>query len=99
MDQRLKLHQILRGICDNVYFQPPTNLEIKYPCIVYSIDSDNTRYADNQKYLKRLRYSVTIIDRDPDSRLLNAVLDLMYTSLDRHFVNDNLHHYVITLYF
>ena len=34
----------------NVYFQPPENLKMVYPCIRYSRDTINNEFADNIVY-------------------------------------------------
>ena len=43
---RLGLDEILRSLAPNVYFQPPETIKIKYPCIIYSLDDYDTRFAD-----------------------------------------------------
>ena len=49
MGQRVDLQAILENAIDskNVYFQPPENLKLKYPCVVYTVDAAVTTYADN----------------------------------------------------
>ncbi|MDB5716245.1 MAG: hypothetical protein JWO15_3642 [Sphingomonadales bacterium] len=101
MDQRLKLHAILEQILGSayVYFQPPSNIKMKYPCIIYHRDAANTRFADNSPYRHTKRYAVTIIDGDPDSPIPDKVAELPLCSFDRAFVADNLNHDVYSLYF
>lgn len=99
MAQRTSLQSILEAITANVYFQPPTNIEMMYPCIVYSRDSSNTKRADNRLYKLTKRYQVTVIDRNPDSDLPDVVEELPLCSFNRFFAADNLNHYVFTLYF
>ena len=43
--RRLQLHEILVGILgnENVYFQPPANLVMQYPCIRYERMSVGTQ--------------------------------------------------------
>ena len=83
----------------HVYFQPPEGFKLKYPCIVYELDRIETNFANNLPYLHNKRYSVTVITKDPDSEIPGLVADLPMCSHDRHFVNDNLHHDVFTIYF
>lgn len=52
---------------DNVYFEPPESIRLKYPCIVYHRSYIETKPADNRNYLLNTEYTVTIIDTDPDS--------------------------------
>lgn len=98
MGQRLELQAILAGIPGVVkaYFQPPNGAEMEYPCIVYERSSINvnTWHADNIKYWRMKRYSVTVIDRSPDSPIVDAVESLRYTEIERFFVADGLNHTV-----
>lgn len=84
---------------DNVYFQPPDNLVMNYPCIVYNREKPDAQFANNKLYLYRERYQVTLMDRDPNSPTIYKIASLPLTSQDRWFASDNLNHYVFTLYF
>lgn len=101
MGQRLELQALLIELLgsDNVYFQPPSNLVMKYPAIVYQRQNADVRYADNKVYKDLTRYQVTVIDSDPDSVIHKKLLDLPMCSYDRFFVADNLNHDVYNLYF
>lgn len=96
---RLQLQMLLKGITTNVYFQPPNNTVLKYPCIVYNRESTESAYADNSPYRQTKRYSVTVIDSNPDSLLPDKVAQLPLCSHNRFFVADNLNHDVFQLYF
>lgn len=98
MDRRLALDKIFRGIAPNVYFQPPENLKLAYPCIVYELEQIETFHANNVPYADYDRYSVTVIDRDPESSITRQIVTLPMCRHERHFVNDNLHHDVFTIY-
>jgi hypothetical protein len=101
MAQRLELQAILELILGspNVYFQPPNNVQMKYPAVVYQIDQYDVRHADNKNYRRQTRYQVTVIDRDPDSGIPDVVADLPLCSFERFFVADNLNHNVFNLFF
>lgn len=99
MGQRLDLQDLLETITPRVYFQPPTNVKLEYPCIKYERDDESAKYADNRLYNHRKRYLVTVIDADPDSTLPDAVRNLPYCAFDRHYVGDSLNHDVFNLYF
>ena len=99
MAPRLQLHETLKGIVDHVYFQPPNNIEIKFPCIRYERDSDLSEFAGNRPYVYVRRYQVTVIDRDPDSSIADQVEGLPLCRFDRFFAADNLNHFVFTLFF
>jgi hypothetical protein len=93
------LHDILVGITPKVYFQPPPNDKIEYPCIVYSRDDSDVKHAGNNPYSFTWRYQVTLIDRDPDSPVLDKLAALPLCDFNRSFKANNLNHDVFTLYF
>lgn len=101
MAQRLDLQALLETLLGtrNVYFQAPSNLQMKYPAIVYNRDNINTEFADNKPYTHKKRYQVTIIDKDPDSEIHEKVAALPMCSYDRSYTADNLYHDVFTLFF
>jgi hypothetical protein len=101
MAPRLDLQEVLKTILgsDKVYFQPPANVQMVYPCIVYKRDDVDTRFADNGPYHRTKRYQVTVIDRDPDSEIPDKIAELPLCSFAQHFVADGLNHDVLSLYF
>lgn len=98
--KRLELHEKLCDILGsrNCYFRPPTGLNLKYPCILYDHTNNMEDYADNHMYRNRKRYSVTIVDEDPDSEIPDRLQELSYCSSDRNYISENLNHFVYTLY-
>lgn len=101
LTRRLKLHKLLCNVAQsqNVYFQPPETVKIKYPAIVYGLDDMNNLYANDDVYLSKRRYSITVIDKDPDSLLVGKIAVLPTCRFSRHYTKDNLNHDVFTLYF
>lgn len=99
MAPRLQLHELLGTFTDNVYFQPPTNVELKYPCIVYKRDFAETEFADNAPYSRETRYMVTVIDRDPDSDIPGKVADMPKSVFNRFFTFGDLNHDVYNVFF
>lgn len=101
MDRRLDLQSLLVSILGspNVYFQPPENLKLQYPCIIYTRDKIEQRYADDRTYSHKVRYSLTLITRSPDSDLVMKILELPYCSYDRCYAADSLNHDTFTLYY
>lgn len=99
MAPRLQLQSTLEQIAPKVYFQPPNNIALEYPCIVYSRSGSELEHADNALYRQTKQYSVTVIDRNPDSELPDKVEALQMCSFDRWYAADNLNHYVFTLFF
>lgn len=100
MDRRLQLQSLLEDILGsgNVYFQPPDNVVMQYPCIVYGRDGASKIFADNTGYRRRQRYQVTYIDRDPDNSVIEKLGLLPLCSDRRSFVADGLNHDVFELY-
>lgn len=82
----------------NVYYSPPSSLRMKYPCIKYNLVNANVDSADNIKYIIQKRYTLTFISADPDSVIVDKLLELPYCSLDRPYTTNNLTHYVFTIY-
>jgi len=95
---RAQLQTLLESICPHVYFQPPSNIIMQYPCIVYRRTSEEVKWADNGRFNEYLRYEVTIIDRDPDSPIPGLLKQTPLVSFDRHFASDDLNHDVYNLY-
>jgi len=83
----------------NVYFQPPTNVRLQYPCIVYHRDFADTKFADDEPYNHTKRYQITVIDQDPDSEIPDKVAALPMSLFNRFFTADDLNHDVYNVYF
>lgn len=100
---RLRLHEILCDILGsrNCYFKPPANITMQYPCIVYELEGVSTRHADDRRYLKNKRYSLTVIDHDPDSPIVDRLINsgLKYLEQNDSYVSEGLQHFLFTLYY
>lgn len=102
MASRLELHNELRSLLgsNNVYFQPPESLKIKYPAIVYKKRSGNLKHADNSPYFFRTCYQVVIIDYDPDSPWTEMMLGTFkYCRPEREYAAENLNHWPFEIYY
>ena len=101
MGERLQLQQLLEEALGspNVYFQPPANIEMAYPAIVYHRDQARTSFAGNSPYRYTQRYQVTVIDRDPDNEVIKKIAALPMSTFNRFFTAENLNHDVFNLYF
>lgn len=98
LDLQMELEELMEG--NMVKFQPPPKYQLTYPCIVYNLDSGVTRFAGNMPYTFTRRYSVTLIDRNPDSRFIEKLaMAFPMITMDRVFSTQGLHHYVYTLYY
>ncbi len=83
----------------HVYYQPPPSKILEYPAITYSYDGADRKFANDNGYTLKNRYTVTLIDKNPDSDFIKNIFGLRHCSFDRSFKNDNLNHTVFTLYF
>lgn len=101
MGSRLKLQSLLEELLGskNVYFQPPTNLNMSYPAIKYSTDDIDAKKADDTAYIITKRYEVIVISPKPDNPVIEKLLSLPMCSYDRQYKADNLYHDVLTLYY
>ena len=63
MAPRLNLQTSLEQVLGsrNVYFQPPENLKMSYPAIVYHLNDEWVRHADDMGYFRKKRYQITVI--------------------------------------
>lgn len=102
MDRRLQLHDMLKtvmgGLTSKVYFQPPSNVKVEYPCIVYQRDGADTEFASNLPYSFNQRYQVTLIDRDPDNPAREMIAALPMCRYERYFAANNLNHDIFVIY-
>lgn len=100
-DRRLELHKKLVELLgnNNVYYRPPENLKMQYPCIRYKKDNILINHANNHSYRKTDRYQITVIDKKPDNEVIDKLLELPMSGFDTHYESDNLNHDVITLYY
>jgi hypothetical protein len=100
LDRRKQLNDILKVLLgsNNVYFQPPDNVTMQYPCIVYERDNASVKHADNSPYNVRQRYQVTLIDRNPDSEVVDKLLAMPLSAFSRHFATSGLNHDVFVIY-
>lgn len=102
MGRRLNLHEELCEVLGSkrVYFQPPENVKLEYPCIIYSRSSIDTRYANNKVYRYTYAYELMVIGDDPDETISDALLNhFSMIRHGRHFVSDNLNHDTFILYY
>lgn len=101
MADRLELHSLLQELLgsSNVYYQPPESIKMQYDAIRYSKKTIESEYANDRKYLMRDCYELMVISRLPDNPVIKKLLELPYCSYDRHYVADNLHHDVLTIYY
>lgn len=91
------LEELLKS--KNVYFQPPPTIRLNYPAIIYELDGIDSAHANDKVYNIEKRYSITLIDANPNSKFINKLAYLPKCRFSRHFKSDNLNHYIFILYY
>lgn len=103
MGQRLDLQtelEVLMGAGVMVKFQPPPEYKLTYPCCIYEQSNGKTTFATNMPYTFTKKYTVTIIDRNPDTDYVEMMaMHFPMCVMDRAFSVNGLNHYVFTLYY
>ena len=101
LNRRLELHSELQRITGlkYLYFQPPESIKIHYPCVIYQLADIGMIHADDAVYKGQKRYTITIVDKDPDSDIPEKLYEMAYVSFDRFYTADNLNHWVFTIYY
>lgn len=97
---RIELQRLIESMVGpsvKVYFQAPTKLS--YPCVVYERSRINNMFANNKVYGNMKRYTLTLIYQNPDSDLPDILARIPTCYHEQHFVNDNLHHDIFSVYF
>lgn len=92
-----KLESILGS--RNVYFQPPSNIKMKYPAIVYTRLSLDPIRADDGVHKMSTEYEVVLIDSSPNSPVIYKLARLPHSRHSRHFEEDNLNHDSFYIYY
>lgn len=99
MGRRQQLNQLFKTFTPNVYFQPPEDVKLVYPAIVYKRDYAETKHADNKVYSFTKRYQVTVISRESDDEIVDLVAFLPQTTYIRYFAAEQLHHDILNIFF
>ena len=101
MASRPTLHDLFKKLLgnQNVYYHPPSSVNMQYPAIRYSKKNIGSKFANNKSYIKSHCYEVVVIDYKPDNEVIDKILELPCCSYNRHYVADNLNHDVLTLYY
>lgn len=95
----MNLHDRLKAIqgVKKVYFQPPTNVVMKYPCIRYVLNSMDVDYADDAPYVVQNKYLVTVIDENPLSEIYQEVSKIPTAKFVDFYIGDDLNHWVFSI--
>lgn len=111
MDRRIKLQNELEQEFGDfvaempdgspaIFFQPPENIKLRYPCIIYELSAMNNLNANDKRYIGWKEYDFVIIDTDPDSKISEKMLDhFSKCRYIRRYMADNLVHDVVGLFY
>ena len=83
----------------NAYNDPPESVRMSYPAVKFARSKIVYTHAYDRVYKQDDRYEVVAIYRDPDDELPRKISRLPQCTHDRHYISDNLHHDVFTLYY
>lgn len=99
--RRITLHSELKALLgnDHVYFQPPENIKIEYPAIIYERRNIDARYSDNRVYNTTSEYNVTIVDSDPDSIIVDKMSKFRTARYIRKYVSNGLYHDIFKIFY
>lgn len=97
---RMDLHRLLCSLNESgsVYFQPPESIKLKYPAIIYEVSRLPNRFADDTVYKTNSVFKIMVIDKDPESKIVEAIRSLPKASFVTYYTRDNLNHTVFTIY-
>lgn len=99
--RRVEFDALLRQVSQipHIYFQPPSNIKLQYPCIIYKREEIRNRQADNSVYNQQRFYQVTVIDSNPDSIYVDRVSKMVNCDHARTFMTEGLNHDVFRIYY
>ena len=93
------LHLLQQAVKHNrVYFQPPENLKMGSPAVVFPVSKIEIDHASEVPYKGAKEYSVTLITKDPEPDVIDEILKIPYSSLDTTYISDGMNHFVFTVY-
>lgn len=98
---RMDIQTLLKELLDSdqVYFQPPPSINMTYPCIVYHLDTESVKRANNKAYNRQKGYRVTVMDWNPDSEIPDKIGDLPRSRFSRKYTAEKLNHFVYIVFF
>ena len=99
VDLHKRLEELLRPYDVKLYFQPPANIRMEYPCLIYELNSSDVTYGDGIPYNIQMVYQLLLITKQPDEEVTAKLInEINFCSFDRFYISDNLYHYVFTCY-
>lgn len=101
MATRLELQTLLENILGstNVYYQPPENVRMEFPAIVYSRERLDNTFSNNNVYKVDHGYKLIYIHDDPDDPIVDTINQLPTCRFLTEYVADDLYHDSFIIYF
>lgn len=102
MKTRLELQKELEEILGSreVYYQPKSNVSMKYPAIRYSLEALPAEYANNKRYVNKRKFVITHMYKSVKNDLKSTILNhFVFIRFDRTYIGDGLYHDVYELYY
>ena len=101
MARRLNLHKEFKNLgFKNVYFQPPENVKLKFPALIYKLNRMDISHANDRPYAIRDRYNVLYITKTPDDEMVEKLAWAFSTITNNtNYISDTLYHYSFDLYY
>lgn len=103
---RLGLHTLLENTfpeADDIYYQPPGNIPLARPCIVYEPKAYEPKYANNTAFITNRRFQVMFMSNLPfgyfNTKLMFGLIDQgLIVSDNRSYVSSDIVHEVFDIY-
>lgn len=92
-DQRVSLQRKLESLGDathKVYYQPPDDLNIIYPCIIYERSNIKNTSADDAVYQQSYSYNIIVAEQSPVSALVEDVSKLAGIRFLNHYIRNKI---------
>ena len=95
---RLQFQAKLRTLAPKAWYQKPPENKMTYPCFVYKNATPTVIRADNRAYLFVPRYEVLYISQTENEQIEEEMVNTFpHCDVGRHYISDQLHHYVFTV--
>ena len=89
-DPKKKVHNSLQ----------PKSVDVSVITVNYNGYEDTCEMIESlRELIHSVAYEIIVIDKLPNNEVIDKILELPYSSFDRHYVSDNLNHDVITIYY
>lgn len=95
-----QLYPMLDAVSDEVtvYYQPPEEIKLDYPAILFEKTGGEYSFANNKVNSKAAKFKVTVIYKDPNFEYEESMSHIRYCSPDTSFRTEGLYHDVYTVY-